>query len=194
MEHYNNPWAELEDWFFADNESLAEACSSDGVTMADRVGEFGTAFAHWAEYDYWAGKPLVIDPLHVLDVITLESSLIRVLDTVADQRMLLEVWVAWADRSTAADTTAGVWARGELILALWELEKADLVFPGSHRYTKILDAELGCLDRPTLRTMPTMLAEQLAQVRNCRRAMLAAEAQARKNQPTLFDDEDDRRS
>lgn len=193
MKRYNDPWLDIEEWFFADNECLGETHGGDGITVADQVAELGETFATWVDCDYKPAQPIVLDPLFVMDVLALESSMRRLLAPSDEQYLLLDVWKAWADCSVEAGVLANLWARGELTLALWDLVDAGVDFQGFQMYSRVLDEELAYLDSEPQEMMPPVLLEWLVAVRDGRQLMLASEADARKNQPTLFDLDEDTR-
>lgn len=186
MESYNNPEVQVEEWFFGDDESLGEAHSSDGVTLSDQVAKIGAAFADWVDYEYTPAERIVLDPLTVMDVLTLESSMRRILNRGDDQFLLLDVWRTWAECSVDAGPRANLWSRGKFTLALWELE-TNAIFDGTQLYARILDDELSYFNWEAPETMSPALLEQLTTVRERRRLMLASDSEARKNQLTLFD-------
>lgn len=187
MFHHNDPWIDLRSWFFAGEEQLETVESLDGTTLADQVDQNAEEIRAWAEEEYRPDQSIALNPLLVLDIVALESCLRRLMDDTADAPLLVNVWKAAADCSVNADGEAALWRRGELVLTLWEFERANAGFDGSGLYTRLLDAELGHFDWEALKEMPPILFDQLVSAREGWMITKAADEEAQKHQPTLFE-------
>ncbi|MDP9696145.1 UNVERIFIED_ORG: hypothetical protein J2X79_003724 [Arthrobacter globiformis] len=186
MQSFNNQGVDVDEWFFGDDESLREAHSGDGITLSEQVAKIDALFTDWVHYEYNPAERIVLDPLIFMDVLTLESSMRRILNRGDDQYLLLDVWKAWAECSVDAGPTANLRSRLKFALALWELE-ANVIFEGSQLYARMLDDELTCFNWEAHEIMSPVLLEQLSTLRDQRRLMLESDSEARKNQLTLFD-------